>query len=82
MIDSAIAFFKDRNFTLGIDQPFEGTMVPMEFYKKNKNVESIMLEVNRKLYLKEGTNEKSENYKEIKKVVQEYLQHLKQYNNL
>ena len=82
LIDSAIAFFKDRNFTLGIDQPFEGTMVPMEFYKKNKNVESIMLEVNRKLYLKEGTNEKSENYKEIKKVVQEYLQHLKQYNNL
>jgi hypothetical protein len=50
--------------------------------KMNKNVESIMLEVNRTLYLKEGTHQKSENYKQTKKVVQEYLQYLKQYNNL
>ena len=42
-------------------------------YQKNKNVESIMLEINRKLYLKKGTNEKSENYEKTKKVVQEYI---------
>jgi hypothetical protein len=32
-----------------------------------------MLEINRKLYLKEPTNEKSERYQEIKKVIQDYL---------
>jgi len=46
----------------------------MEYYQKNKNVESIMLEINRKLYLKEGTNEKSENYEKTKEVVQEYIE--------
>ena len=37
------------------------------------NVNSIMLEVNRKLYLNEGSSVKSDNYKEIKNVVQGFL---------
>ena len=47
----------------------------MEFYKKDERVQSIMLEVNRKLYLS-GT-EKSDGYEKIKEVVQEYLKLLK-----
>ncbi len=77
LIDLAEAFFKERNFTLGIDYPFSGSVVPMEYYNKNKNVASIMLEVNRKLYLKEGTNSKSDNYNKTKRVVQEFIQLLK-----
>lgn len=73
LLDISTDFFKQRNFTLGINYPFSGSIVPMEYYKKNKSVESIMLEINRKLYLKEGTNEKSENYRETKKIVQEYI---------
>tara|TARA_Y100000385_G_scaffold25800_1_gene24591 strand:+ start:392 stop:1135 length:744 start_codon:yes stop_codon:yes gene_type:complete len=73
LIDISTDFFKQKKFTLGIDYPFSGSIVPMEYYKKDKKVESIMLEINRKLYLKEGTNEKSKNYKETKKVVQEYI---------
>ncbi|MFD1615824.1 N-formylglutamate amidohydrolase [Gelatiniphilus marinus] len=77
LIDISVDFFKKRNFTLGIDYPFSGSIVPMEYYQKNKKVESIMLEINRKLYLKEGTNEKSENYGKTKEVVQEYIELLK-----
>ena len=36
-----------------------------------------MLEVNRALYLKEPTNEKSDRYSEIKRVVGEYIRGLK-----
>ena len=32
-----------------------------------------MLEVNRRLYLKENTNEKSENYNKTKEIVQGYM---------
>ena len=74
LIDVSVNFFKEKNLTLGIDFPFSGSIVPMEYYQKNKNVESIMLEINRKLYLKEGTNEKSENYEKTKEVVQEYIE--------
>jgi len=44
-----------------------------EYYQKNKNVQTIMLEINRALYLNEPTNEKSERFQKIKKVVGEYL---------
>lgn len=77
LIDISVDFFKKRNLTLGIDFPFSGSIVPMKYYQKNKNVESIMLEINRKLYLKEGTNEKSENYKKTKEIVQEYIELIK-----
>lgn len=77
LIDISIDFFKQRNLTLGIDFPFSGSIVPMEYYQKNKNVESIMLEINRKLYLKEGTNEKSKNYEKTKTIVQEYIELIK-----
>jgi N-formylglutamate deformylase len=73
LIDASIQFFKEKGFSLGVDKPYSGAIVPMLFYKKNKNVVSIMLEINRKLYLKEPTNEKSKQYQEIKKVVQDYL---------
>jgi hypothetical protein len=39
----------------------------MEHYHKNKNVSSIMLEINRKLYLNELGNQKSNQYEIIKK---------------
>ena len=73
LIDVSIQFFKEKGFSLGVDTPYSGAIVPMLFYNKNKSVASIMLEINRKLYLKEPTNEKSEQYQEIKKVVQDYL---------
>lgn len=72
-IDASISFFKAKGFTLGVDHPYSGTMVPMQFYKKNKKVQSIMLEINRKLYLNEPANEKSIRYQEIKQIAQEYL---------
>lgn len=77
LIDISTDFFKQNNFTLGIDYPFSGSIVPIEYYQKNKKVESIMLEINRKLYLKQGKNEKSENYEKTKKIVQEYIELLK-----
>jgi N-formylglutamate amidohydrolase len=73
LIDTSIQFFNEKGFSLGVDAPYSGSIVPLEYYKKNKNVASIMLEINRKLYLKEPTNVKSERYQEIKKTVQEYL---------
>lgn len=73
LIDASIQFFKEKGYSLGVDRPYSGAIVPMKYYKKNKNVVSIMLEINRGLYLLEPTNEKSKQYQEIKKVVQEFL---------
>jgi len=77
LIDISVEFFKDRGFSLGIDWPYKGSIVPLEYYGKNKNVQSIMLEINRKLYLKEPTNEKSERYAEIKSVTGDFIRAIK-----
>lgn len=73
LIEASKDFFQQKGFSLGIDQPYAGSIVPMAFYKKDKNVQSIMLEINRKLYLNEPTNEKSAEYQATKKITQEFL---------
>ena len=45
-----------------INRPFDGTMVPISAYKKNARVFSIMLELNRSLYLDEQTGERSSRF--------------------
>ena len=74
LIDASIAYFEQRGFSIGVDWPYKGTIVPLAHYQKNKKVNSIMLEVNRELYLNEPSNEKSERFNEIKEIVKSYLE--------
>lgn len=73
LIDTSIAFFAKKGYSLGVDWPYKGAIVPLQYYTKDQNVQSVMLEINRRLYLNEPSNEKSVRYHEIKQVVQEYL---------
>ncbi|WP_296686193.1 N-formylglutamate amidohydrolase [Flavobacterium sp.] len=77
IIDASINYFETKGYTLGVDTPYSGSIVPMEYYQKEPRVTSIMLEVNRRLYLKENTNEKSEGYESTKEIVQGYIKLLK-----
>lgn len=79
IIDESINYFKSKGYTLGIDTPYSGSIVPMEYYQKDKRVTSIMLEVNRGLYLKANTNEKSQSYDKTKEIVQGYMKFLKSF---
>ena len=38
-------------YTVLINSPYSGTMIPLKYYQKNKNVKGLMIEVNRKLYM-------------------------------
>ena len=73
LIDVSVKFFEDKGYSLGVDWPYKGTLVPMDHYQKSKNVESIMLEINRALYLEEPGNDISDRYNETKEVVAEFL---------
>ena len=48
-----VASFESAGFSVSLNSPFSGALVPIEFYKKERRVSSIMVEVNRKLYLNE-----------------------------
>ena len=67
--------WEELGYSLGVDEPYSGSIVPMMYYKKDHRVKSIMLEINRKLYL--SGMEKSDGYYKTKEVVQGYLKLLK-----
>ena len=77
LIDFSNEFFQCKGYTVGINWPYGGSIVPLEYYRINENVQTIMIEINRKLYLKENTNLPSERYTEIKAVINEYLKTIK-----
>ena len=77
LIDISVSFFEKAGYTLGVDWPYRGSIVPLEHYQKNKNVSTIMLEINRALYLNEPTNQKSEKYYQIKEIASKYIRTIK-----
>jgi N-formylglutamate amidohydrolase len=48
-----------EGFSFAVNRPFAGCIVPLAHYRKKRNVCSIMLEVDRRLYLDEETGKKS-----------------------
>lgn len=43
--------FERAGFTVAVNSPFAGTMVPTVYYGTDRRVASVMIEVNRKLYM-------------------------------
>ena len=77
LIACSKSFFQDRGYSLGINWPYSGSIVPLTHYNTSENVKSIMLEVNRALYLREPANEKSSNYQAVKETISAYLDAIK-----
>lgn len=77
LIEKTRSYFESHGLKVWIDRPYNGTIVPTEYYQKNKNVESIMIEINRRLYLDGISNNKTFNYTEIKSWITGYYKFLK-----
>lgn len=53
LADAFVSAFQSERWTVGVDDPFPGALVPGSRYRKDKRVEAVMVEVNRRLYLRE-----------------------------
>ena len=73
LIDCSIDYFTGLGYSVSINSPYSGSLVPMRFFRKDKRVSSIMLEINRRLYLKGKGNQKSEGYGEMKGLIGGYV---------
>ena len=60
------------------DQPFSGTIVPMKHYRKDHRVQSLMIEINRWLYLGENYSVDSERAKTLVNVLRRVAEVLKE----
>ena len=69
--------FRDSGFSVSINKPFSGSIVPTAHWQRKKEVSSVMIEVRRDLYMNEQTGEKSDNFAMVKGIIFNAISNLK-----
>jgi N-formylglutamate deformylase len=69
LIQTMLSSLKKMGCSTRVNQPYKGTLVPTAFYKKDRRVASIMVEINRSLYMDEITGKKNGKFDSIKKQI-------------
>jgi N-formylglutamate deformylase len=77
LIDWLEMELRKNDRTIKINAPYSGTIVPRAFLGKDKRVSSIMIEINRSLYMDESTGEKHRVFDRIKEEIHVLLKGLK-----
>ena len=65
--------FTKLGYKVALNTPFSGTIVPIEYYGNNKNVYSLMIEINRGLYMNQSTGEKSLHFQILKEHINDII---------
>lgn len=73
IVKTLVSEFEKRGYSIKTNDPFVGSIVPLKYYGKNKKVSSVMIEVNRKLYIDEMTGKSSEDYNKVKEDIKECI---------
>jgi N-formylglutamate deformylase len=73
LLAATVAAFEDSGLRVAVNRPFGGSIVPMEFYGSDLRVRSVMVEVNRKLYMDEWTGEKGEGFGRMRRTLGKVL---------
>lgn len=76
LVNIAKKYFINLGFSCKINSPYAGTIVPLEYYNKDKRVQSIMIEVNRDLYLEKNSKVKNINYKKTKIILNGFIEEM------
>ena len=76
LVEAAEAYFRDKGYTVKINSPYSGTIVPLKYLNRQSNVQSMMIEINRGLYLKDGTNQKNDFFPVLKEQLREFQQRI------
>ena len=63
-----ITHFKNYGYSVSINKPYSGTIIPNKYFnKKKEKLSSIMLEINKRIYLKDKNS-----FNKLKKCIDDY----------
>ena len=74
-----VNFLQAEGYSIGIDIPYRGCIVPHTYYKKEARVYSIMIEINRRLYLDEKTRQKLPEFEKIGVLIKSLLREIENF---
>jgi N-formylglutamate deformylase len=80
LTDKLVQYFENVGLRVAINHPYRGSFVPLQFYHSNPNVRSIMIEVNRALYMNEETGEENKDFPEIQKLIENAINNSNDFN--
>ncbi len=73
------SYFEKLGYSVRLNKPYEGTYVPILYYNRNKKVQSIMIELNRSLYMDEATGEKRATFDELHQQIIGLVEQMRRY---
>ena len=73
VVDALAHQFSTAGFTVAVNAPFAGALVPMLFYGKNARVSAVMVEVRRDIYMDEKTGQKRVDFYKFSKFLNEAI---------
>ena len=63
--EAIVAAVKETGYSVNIDAPFSGALVPLSCYRKGDRISSVMIEVNRRLYMDEQSGRRGPEFDRI-----------------
>lgn len=54
LLDYCKLFFENNGYRVKINEPYAGTYIPINYFNKDNRIKSIMIEINKKLYMTEN----------------------------
>ena len=67
--DAIVEAVERKGYSVTVDAPFAGALVPLSSYRKDHRILSVMIEVNRRLYMDESSGLKKGNFAQIAAIV-------------
>lgn len=71
--DELVAAASAAGFSVLVDRPFAGALVPLIHYRREPRVRAIMIEINRRLYMDERTGERLPSFDGVRNAISEML---------
>lgn len=80
LINFTMKYFSDNEYTVQLNYPYQGSIIPNKFYKNNNHkIKTIMIEINKRNYLKNDYQIDSIKYNKLKRCMDNYYVLLHQY---
>ena len=65
LVNFVKSYWEHQGFSIDINMPYAGTLVPLKYYIKDSRVSSMMVEIRRNLYMDEETGLKNKNFENV-----------------
>lgn len=75
LLNYTLNYFSNHGYSIEVNNPYSGCIIPKPFFMKNNNVKGIMIEVNKRLYMN-GMAVESERVEQLRKVMNTYFRDL------